>query len=69
MQKSFGGSLEGNKVQKIFSEAKEDKWTILEAIEDKPKLVEKNKEAIKCLAEVDLKLKKESPTHMTHSKG
>ena len=58
--KSFGGSLEGNQVQKIFSEAKDDKWTILETIEDKPKLVEKNKEAIKCLAEVDLKLKKEN---------
>ena len=58
--KSFGGSLEGNQVQKIFNEAREDKWTILEAIEDKVELVEKYKEAIKCLSEVDRKLKQEN---------
>ena len=58
--KSFGGSLEGNQCQKVFDDARTEKYELLEAIKDKEDLVEKYTAAIKCLATVDKKLKMEN---------
>ena len=52
--------LERNQVQNILNEAIEDKWLILEAIKDKVEVVEKYKKSIKCLPDVDVKLKREN---------
>ena len=59
LSKSVGGLLERNQVQNIINKAREDQWKMLEAIKDKAELIEKDKEAIKCLAQVDIKLKRE----------
>ena len=55
--KSFGGSLEGNQVQKVLDDAEKGDFIILEALKDKPEVIEKYKEAFKCLSNVDKKLK------------
>ena len=60
LSKSVGGSLERNQVQNIINKAREDQWKMLEAIKDKAELIEKDKEANKCLAQVDMKLKREN---------
>ena len=58
--KSFGGSLEGNQCQKLLDDARNENFIILEALGDKPEAIEKYKEALTCLANVDKMLKVEN---------
>ena len=58
--KSFGGSLEGNQCQKVLDDARNENFIILEALGDKPEAIEKYKEALTCLANVDKMLKVEN---------
>ena len=41
---TFGGSLEGNHVQNVLDDAEKGDFIILEALKDKPEIIEKYKE-------------------------
>ena len=51
--KSFGGSLEGNQVQQVLEEARQENWIMTEAMKEHPEIEEKYKVAISCLAKID----------------